>query len=99
MANGVRWCRLVCVIVAGETGAAALAGFEALVTDEGWRDAANLLTDRTVLIVVTEGATDPANYEKVVGRGPTRSAGSSPQSAESCSASGAVPLVLHFVKR
>lgn len=54
-------------IVAGETGAAALGGFAALVADGAWsadRDPA----DVTVLLLVTEGATDPANYRRIVGR-------------------------------
>ena len=55
-------------IVAGETGAAGLAGFEALITDDRFR--AGIDTSRaTVLVVVTEGATDPEHYEQVVGRG------------------------------
>ena len=58
-------------IVAGETGAAGLAGFEALIRDERFlahTDAADL-ADATVLVVVTEGATDPDHYQQVVGRG------------------------------
>ena len=50
-------------IVAGETGAAALAGFAAC------RDEIALGADATVLLLVTEGATDPAGYEEIVGRG------------------------------
>ncbi|MCP3853643.1 MAG: diaminopropionate ammonia-lyase [Actinomycetia bacterium] len=56
-------------VVAGETGAAGLAGLEALMTDP---DALASLPDPsslTVLTVVTEGATDPHNYETIVGRG------------------------------
>jgi diaminopropionate ammonia-lyase len=49
-------------IVAGETGAAGLAGLLA------WTDAFEAdLRERTVLIVTTEGATDPENYLRVVG--------------------------------
>jgi len=55
-------------IVAGETGAAGLAGFEALLADERFRSSRDLST-ATVLVVVTEGATDPEHYEQVVGRG------------------------------
>lgn len=55
-------------VVAGETGAASLAGLQALLADA---DGTRALPDRahaTVLIMVTEGATDPAAYEAIVGR-------------------------------
>jgi diaminopropionate ammonia-lyase len=52
-------------IVAGETGAAALAGLRAAV-DAGLPD----LADRRVLVLCTEGATDPVAYERIVGRRP-----------------------------
>jgi diaminopropionate ammonia-lyase len=55
-------------IVAGETGAAGLAGFEALIRDPEFRASIDLAAT-TVLVVVTEGATDPEHYEHVVGRG------------------------------
>jgi len=55
-------------IVAGETGAAALAGLTAFVRDEA-AGASPDLQDATVLVVVTEGATDPEHYADVVGRG------------------------------
>lgn len=49
-------------IVAGETGAAGLAGLLA------WTDAFGAdVSDRTVLIITTEGATDPENYRRIVG--------------------------------
>jgi diaminopropionate ammonia-lyase len=52
----------------GETGAAALAGLTA-VADE--HPASGLLTpDATVLLLVTEGVTDPANFASIVGRRP-----------------------------
>lgn len=52
-------------VVAGESGAAGLAGLLALV-DEHSEDAARLGLDRsaTVLLVNTEGATDPAAYAR-----------------------------------
>lgn len=56
-------------VVAGETGAAGLAGLLA-VHDAGTpadRAAAGLTPDATVLVLVTEGATDPAGYERAVG--------------------------------
>lgn len=56
-------------IVAGETGAAALAGFTALVDDAGWRADSPNAADATVLLLVTEGATDPESYATIVGRG------------------------------
>jgi diaminopropionate ammonia-lyase len=55
-------------IVAGETGAAGLAGFEALIADDDFRSHIDL-ANATVLVVATEGATDPQHYEQVVGRG------------------------------
>ena len=57
-------------IVAGESGAAGLGGLLALAergTPEE-RAHAGLDPDACVLLVNTEGATDPANYERVVGR-------------------------------
>lgn len=57
-------------IVSGESGAAGLGGLMALAargTPEQ-RSRAGLDADACVLIVNTEGATDPANYERVVGR-------------------------------
>ena len=52
-------------VVAGETGAAALAGLRAAV-------AAGVpeLRDRRVLVLCTEGATDPVAYERIVGHQP-----------------------------
>ncbi|KMO82857.1 diaminopropionate ammonia-lyase [Mycolicibacterium chlorophenolicum] len=57
-------------IVSGESGAAGLGALLALAergTPEE-RSRAGLHADACVLIVNTEGATDPANYERVVGR-------------------------------
>jgi diaminopropionate ammonia-lyase len=53
-------------VVAGETGAAALAGLSEL-CGSGLAQQ-DLNPDSTVLIVVTEGATDRDNYEAIVGR-------------------------------
>ena len=55
-------------IVAGETGAAGLAGFEALIANDDFRSRTDV-ANATVLVVATEGATDPEHYEQVVGRG------------------------------
>lgn len=51
-------------IVAGETGAAGLAGLRALVDAGG--DQVDL-HGRSALVIVTEGATDPEAYERIVG--------------------------------
>jgi diaminopropionate ammonia-lyase len=52
----------------GETGAAALAGLMAVVDEH--RDALPLPAEATVLLLATEGVTDPANFERIVGRPP-----------------------------
>ena len=58
-------------IVAGETGAATLATLMSIVDRRpDLRDALSLGPDDTALVVVTEGATDPGNYEAIVGRSP-----------------------------
>ena len=57
-------------VASGETGAAALAGLDAILTDEGARAELGDLSGSTILIVVTEGATDPDNFEAIVGRSP-----------------------------
>ncbi len=56
-------------IVAGETGSAALAGAFGVLALGGAADV-GLAADADVLVIVTEGATDPVNYERVVGRSP-----------------------------
>lgn len=57
-------------IAAGETGAACLAGFDALMADDTARAELPDLSNATILLVVTEGATDPEAYEEIVGRPP-----------------------------
>jgi len=57
-------------IVAGETGAAALAGLHALAGGGAALGTAPELTGRHALALCTEGATDPANYERIVGAAP-----------------------------
>lgn len=57
-------------VAAGETGAACLAGLEALLVDEQAHSALGDLSAATILLVVTEGATDPENFEAVVGCAP-----------------------------
>jgi diaminopropionate ammonia-lyase len=57
-------------IVAGETGAAALAGMLRLVADDAGveaRAAAGLGPGARVLLLCTEGATDPEAYRRIVG--------------------------------
>ena len=82
MASGVEWCVSVdsdaagramadladAQVVAGETGSASLAGVRALLADEQGRGALEEPESATVLVMVTEGATDPPNYERIVGR-------------------------------
>ncbi len=86
MASGVDWCVSVnsdaagaamgdladSQVVAGETGSASLAGVRALLADEQGSAALDDPAGATVLIMVTEGATDPANYERIVGRAHTQ---------------------------
>jgi len=59
-------------IVAGETGAAALAGLAALAgagagADAATREALGLSPEAGVLLLCTEGATDPDAYRRIVG--------------------------------
>ena len=56
-------------VVSGESGAAGLAGLLALVSDsslERERAALPLGASSTVLLISTEGDTDPVNYRKIV---------------------------------
>lgn len=54
-------------IVAGETGAATFATLLALVDRRpDLRETLNLTADDVALVIVTEGATDPANYQTIV---------------------------------
>ncbi|HEX9754163.1 MAG TPA: diaminopropionate ammonia-lyase [Gemmatimonadales bacterium] len=60
-------------VVAGESGAAGLAGLLALVEHEPFREARGALglsRRATVLLLVTEGATDPETWTRVVGQAP-----------------------------
>ncbi len=57
-------------VVSGESGAAGLAGLAALCTDPALaaaRRESALAPDARVLLVSTEGDTDPANYRRIVG--------------------------------
>jgi len=55
-------------VVAGETGAASLAGLVALLGDAVSAAELEDLTNMTALVIVTEGATDPTAYQEIVGR-------------------------------
>lgn len=55
-------------VVAGETGAASLAGLGALLADPFGNAGLGDLSTKSALVIVTEGATDPVAYEEVVGR-------------------------------
>ncbi|MGH7266267.1 MAG: diaminopropionate ammonia-lyase [Candidatus Rokuibacteriota bacterium] len=60
-------------VVAGETGAAGLAGLLALCREPGLTEARSALglgPEAAVLLISTEGATDPASYRKIVGAEP-----------------------------
>ena len=57
-------------IEAGETGSAALAGALAVAAGAE-RDAIGFTAGATVLLLCTEGVTDPVNYEKIVGHPPS----------------------------
>lgn len=57
-------------VIAGESGAAGLAGFLALAGDSAARNRLGLDTKSRVLVINTETATDPASYEAIVGRAP-----------------------------
>jgi diaminopropionate ammonia-lyase len=72
-------------IIAGETGAAALAGLQAICADpagEPARAALRIGRESRVLLLCTEGATDPEAWARVVGRPvPLPSVASTAQSA------------------
>jgi diaminopropionate ammonia-lyase len=55
-------------IVAGETGAAALAGLQTLVADGPAAGAVPELAGRHALVLCTEGATDPVSYARILGQ-------------------------------
>ena len=57
-------------IVAGETGSAALAGALAI-ADSSDRGEIGFREDATILLLCTEGVTDPVNYERIVGSPPS----------------------------
>ncbi len=58
------------VVVAGESGAAGMAGLFRAARDPEIRAAIGLDRNSRVLLIVTEGATDPDRYRELVGIGP-----------------------------
>lgn len=58
-------------IVAGESGGAGFAGLVRVVGNAAWRDAVGLSPEARVLLVNTEGATDPGRYRELTGLAPT----------------------------
>ena len=57
-------------IIAGEAGVGGLAGLMAVAGDEALRKKLGLGADARVLVIGSEGATDPALYREIVGRSP-----------------------------
>ena len=57
-------------LVLGESGAAALGGLMAVAGDAGARDALGLDEQARVVVIGSEGATDPDIYRRIVGRDP-----------------------------
>lgn len=62
-------------IVAGESGCAGLAGLLAALADPRHRAAIDLGPDSRVLLIGSEGATDPEIFARIVGRRPEEVAG------------------------
>jgi diaminopropionate ammonia-lyase len=59
-------------VVAGESGGVGLAGLTKVANDPVLREAIGLGAGARVFLINTEGATDPAIYEKLVGAAPER---------------------------
>jgi diaminopropionate ammonia-lyase len=60
------------VVVAGESGGVGLAGLTKVANDPTLRGEIGLGSDARVFLINTEGATDPALYETLVGAAPER---------------------------
>ncbi|MFN8051768.1 MAG: diaminopropionate ammonia-lyase [Acidimicrobiales bacterium] len=58
-------------LVVGETGAASVGALLALAAEQGDLAGLGLGAGATVVCVCTEGATDPVNYEAIVGKAPS----------------------------
>ena len=68
-------------VVAGESGAAGLGGLMALCLEaelDAMRIKLALDQQATVLVVNTEGATDPLNFQRIVGAFPYHGSGKDP---------------------
>ncbi|WP_433216638.1 diaminopropionate ammonia-lyase [Microtetraspora malaysiensis] len=68
--HGVREAMRVfagCGIESGESGAASLAGALLVSADREFREGLGLTQDSTILLLNTEGASDPASYRSIVG--------------------------------
>jgi diaminopropionate ammonia-lyase len=57
-------------IAVGESGAASMAGLVCVASDEEARGRLGLDADSRVVVIATEGATDPIIYERIVGHPP-----------------------------
>jgi diaminopropionate ammonia-lyase len=57
-------------IVAGESGGAGLAGLVRVASDKRWREILGLGPAARVLLINTEGATDPERYRELTGLDP-----------------------------
>ncbi|MGK0567601.1 diaminopropionate ammonia-lyase [Bordetella bronchiseptica] len=57
-------------IVAGESGGVGLAAFLAAARDDGMRRDLGIDAEARIFVINTEGATDPARYQDIVGRTP-----------------------------
>jgi len=62
----------MCRCSAAESGAAGLAGLQALAASMGWRDQLWLDASSRVLLVNTEGATAPELYTELTGCAPAQ---------------------------
>lgn len=54
-------------VITGETGAASLAGLRALLADTAAAAQLPEMSNKTALVIATEGPTDPGAYERIVG--------------------------------
>ena len=55
-------------IISGESGAATLAAFAAICSDEETKQLTGIDENSRILLISTEGATDPYIYKKLVGK-------------------------------
>ena len=57
-------------IVAGESGGAGFAALVRVAADATWRELIGLGSDARILVINTEGATDPGRYKELTGLAP-----------------------------